>query len=76
MSDEGKMLVEKAPENLSEARELLADLTKKYLNGEIREVVLRACTYSLNALVKALHAEKAGEVDRRLTALEKLRAAK
>lgn len=66
----------KTPETLSEARELLATLTAQFLAGAIKETTLRAATYSINGLTKVLQAEKTAELERRVHALEKLRAAK
>jgi hypothetical protein len=66
----------KTPGTLTEARVLLATLTTGFLAGSVKESTLRACTYSLNGLIKALHLEKAAELERRVNALEKLRTAK
>jgi glycerol kinase len=64
------------PSNLTEARELLANLTVQYLAGAISQGTLRVSAYAINSLVKAMAAEKAQELERRVHALEKLRAAK
>jgi hypothetical protein len=69
-------MVVKTPETLSEARALLASLTVQYLAGAVSVGTLRVSAYAINSLVKAMAAEKAQELERRVHALEKLRAAK
>ena len=77
---EGKMaedpLVLNAPENLTDTRKMLANLTQKYLNGEIAEAQLRAATYAINGLGKLMLHEKSVELERRLAVLEKARMTK
>lgn len=73
---EGKTVVVTAPENITDARKMLAELTKKYLAGEISANMYRAACYGTNSLTKCMTAEKAAELERRVIALEKLRAGK
>jgi hypothetical protein len=57
-------------ETLQDARRALALLTNQFRRKEIPEGVLRACTYSLNGLVKCIHLEKIADHERRIRVLE------
>jgi len=49
----------------------LAEVTRRYMRGEIGDTPFRAFVYSVNSITKLIHAAKVTEIEKRLAALEK-----
>ena len=63
--------IELSLDTLEATRKDLAEVTKRYMKGEIGDTPFRAFVYSCNSITKLLHAAKITEIEKRLANLEK-----
>lgn len=64
-------LIDLSLDTLERTRADLAEMTKRYMAGEIADTPFRAFVYATNSITKLLVHAKASELEKRIASLEK-----